>query len=150
MNVDWSDPTSQISKHFTVKEACLLPSWGVMHVPTEEEQAEILKTAAMMDQVRDFLGKPVKVHCWIRPGSVNCGDSRYDGKDYNAFVKGASNSAHKYGKAVDWDCGENCDDTRTALMPKLEELGVRMENVPGGPWVHLDTNTPNPNRFFKP
>ena len=31
-NVDWSNPESKISNHFTVKEACYLPSWKVMHI----------------------------------------------------------------------------------------------------------------------
>src|SRR5690606_2229521 len=92
--IDWKNPAAKISKHFTVKEACWLPSWGVMHIPSEDEKKNILFMAGKMDLVRDFLQKAVKIHVWIRP-VLNNPDSKYHGQDYNAFVKGAKASAHK-------------------------------------------------------
>jgi hypothetical protein len=147
--IDWTDPCAKISNHFSVKEALWLPSWGCMHNPSEAEKEEILRTAAKMDVVREFVGSPINVHCWIRP-VLNNPASPYHGQDYNAHVGGAHNSAHKYGKAVDWDCGRDCDAVRADLEPKLEEWDLRMERMPGGNWVHLDTNLPNPNRYFNP
>ncbi len=164
MTINWFNPAEKISKYFTVREALWLPSWSAIHQPSEAEKAEILKTAQVMDKVREFIGKPITVHCWLRPGKLVC--PAFDPKtvkpdtpakvaalaalDYNAYVGGATSSSHKTGKAVDWDCGEDCDETRKKLLPKLAELGLRMEDLPGSSWVHNDTSPPNPNRFFKP
>ena len=151
--VDWNDPNCKISKHFTVKEALWLPSWQVMHIPSEEEKANILKHAANMDKIREFLGASLNVHCWIRPGALNNPNSDKNGQDYNAFVKGAKNSSHKLGLATDYDAsGLNCDDVRAKLEPKLEEFGLRMERMPNGPWVHNDSaSVPvGGNRYFIP
>ena len=140
MSIDWSDPKAKISNHFTVKEACWLPSWGKLHDPSDEEKENILKTAEMMDRVRDFLGKPISIHCWIRP------------KPYNDLVHGAPASMHLTGLAVDFDCGEDCDLTRSKLLPQLSIFGVRMEDMPKGPWVHLDLKhvSDDKYRYFKP
>ena len=150
--IDWSNPEAKISDHFTVKEALWLPSWQVMHIPSEEEKSAIVEHAKKMDLIRDFLGVPLNVHCWIRP-ILNNPQSEYHGQDYNALVKGAKDSAHKYGIATDYDAkGLNCDDVRTKLEPKLEEFGLRMEQMPGGNWVHNDSREPLAGhpRFFKP
>lgn len=153
MSIDWTNPTDKISNHFTVKEACWLPSWSVMHSPSEAEKANILSIARIMDTVRELVGKPISVHCWIRPVSVNCPGSQHHGGNYNAAIGSvAMHSAHIIGKAVDWDCGENCDTTRAMLEPKLQLLGLRMEKMPGGPWVHLDCQPValNGTRYFNP
>lgn len=150
--IDWTNPDDKISRRFTVREALLLPSWGVLHVPSEEEKANILKMAAIMDIVRDRLGKPIKVHCWIRPTSANCPGSPHDGGNYNlAAGSKALRSAHIIGKAVDFDIGDNCDNVRAVLAPMLEELGLRQEDAPGTNWVHLDCQEPLPGgrRNFK-
>ena len=65
--IDWADPACRISNHFTVKEALYLPSWGVMHIPTESEKIEIVNLAIKMDKIREFVNCPINVHCWIRP-----------------------------------------------------------------------------------
>lgn len=153
MNPDWTNPSDKISNHFTVREALLLPSWGVLHVPSDDEKANILEMAAIMDIVRDRLGKPMKVHCWIRPTAANCPGSSHDGENYNlAAGSTAPKSAHIIGKAVDWDNGDDCDDVRSTLEPMLEELELRMEDRPQSNWVHLDCQAlaPGGHRFFKP
>lgn len=149
-NIDWSNPESKISNHFTVKEACYLPSWKVMHNPSEAEKQNILKQAAKMDLIRDFLGAPINVHCWIRP-VLNCPGSEYHGRDYNAFVHGAKNSAHKIGLATDYDAqGMNCDNVRSELEPKLEQWQIRMERMPGGKWIHNDCAPVICHAYFNP
>lgn len=148
--IDWSNPSSKISKHFTVKEACWLPSWKVLHIPTEDEKSNIIKQAAKMDLIRDFLGVPINVHCWIRP-ILNNPMSEHNGQDYNALVRGAKNSAHKIGLATDYDAqGLNCDDVREKLEPKLIEWQIRMERMPGGNWVHNDCVPVVVYRYFNP
>lgn len=151
--INWSNSSDKISKYFTVKEALWLPSWGVMHVPSEEEKTQILKMAAIMDLIREIVGSPISVHVWIRPNKANIPGNPNNGGDYNALVKGASSSAHIFGMAVDWSsAGKNCDDLRALLKPKLESLGIRMEDLPGSSWVHTDCKplAPGGNRFFKP
>lgn len=150
--INWLDMKGKISKYFTVGDATLLPSWGLYHQPSEEEKAQIYTMAQNMDWVRDFFSAPIKVHVWIRPGAVNAPGSPKHGEDYNAFVKGATHSAHKLGRAVDFHVvGVDCDAARAKLVPKLEERAFRMEDMPGGNWVHLDNMTlaPGGRRFFK-
>ncbi len=151
--INWLDMKSKVSKYFTVGDATLLPSWGLYHQPSEEEKAQIYTMAQQMDWARELFNAPIKIHVWIRPGSVNCPGSPHHGQDYNAFIKGAAHSAHKLGRAVDWDAvGVNCDSARAKLAPELEGRGLRMEDMPGGNWVHLDNMTPpaGGKRFFKP
>jgi len=73
---------------------------------------------------------------------------------YNKLIGGALNSAHIEGKACDFVVtGIDCDDVREQLEPKLTELGIRMEDLPGANWVHIDIRKPlneDSNRFFKP
>jgi hypothetical protein len=148
--IDWTDPSAKISKHFTVKEALWLPSWQVMHIPSEEEKSNILEQAKKMDMVRDFLSVGLNVHCWLRP-VLNNPTSLHHGQDYNAFVKGAKNSAHKIGKATDYDAqGLNCDNVRAELEPKLEEFGIRMERLDHSNWVHNDCAPVIAKRYFVP
>lgn len=150
--VDWTNPAVKISRHFTVKEALWLHQWECMHTPSEEEKKQILNHAQNMDKVGDILGMLI-VHCWIRP-ILNNPASPHHGQDYNALVKGAKNSAHKYGKAVDFNpLVGTCDEGKEILIPKLEELGLRMEDLPpGSNWIHLDCNelAPGGHRLFKP
>jgi hypothetical protein len=149
---DWSNPKSMVSKYFTVKEALWLPSWQVLHIPSEDEKVSILKHAQNMDKIREFLGVSLNVHCWIRPVLNNPASDKH-GQDYNVFVKGAKNSCHKTGLATDYDAtGLVCDDVRTKLESKLEEFDIRMEKMPGGNWVHNDSGEvpEDGHRFFIP
>ena len=152
MAISWTSPTHKISNHFTVKDACLLPSWGVMHHPSLIEEANILAMAASMEKVRAIVGKPINVHCWIRPTLANCPGPHYMGNYNLAAGSTAPHSAHILGNAVDWDCGDDCDSTRAFLLPHIEALGLRMENRPGSTWIHLDCVPvpPGGHRFFLP
>lgn len=134
------------SKFFTNKEALWLPQWNRAACEddglTEELLNNIKETAQWMDKVREYFGKPIRVHCWLRP------------LEYNKLVKGAKSSQHLLGKAVDFDVvGMTCDDAKAKLLAdnKLEEFGIRMEDNVGGSWIHLDSREPGPaGRFFKP
>jgi hypothetical protein len=144
--VDWKDPNSKVSLHFTVKEALWLPQWNRMANESDglndTVKANLINIFRKMDDVRDFLGKPIRVHC------------AYRSKEYNALVKGAPQSSHmadQESAAVDWDCGENCYETQKKLEPKLEGWGLRMENNgPEANWVHLDDHVvpPGGHRWF--
>jgi len=150
-SIDWNNPKSLISKHFTVKDALYLPSWEIYHSPSKEEKDNILKTVEKMELIREVLGKPIIVNCWIRPNYVNCPKSTYHGKSYNAMVGGAPKSAHIFGLAVDFRViSMTASEARTLLVTELERLGIRMENHSGS-WTHIDLYPPvNKNRFFRP
>lgn len=151
VEIDWKNPTAKISKHFTVHEATYLPSWNVYHTPSEQEKENIVKLALVMDKIRDYIGKPIIIHVWIRPILNSPGHEKH-GQDYNLFVKGAKMSAHKTGLGVDWHAKDySCDYVRRLLQQKLEEFNIRVEDLPGSNWVHTDIKTPvNNNRYFKP
>jgi Peptidase M15 len=154
-SLDWSNPESPISAHFTVHDALFLPSWGVYHIPSDQEKANILDLASRLEMVREYLeGNPINVNCWIRPTSVNCDNPRFNGKSYNQAIGGAQNSAHISGMACDFTISRmTCDDVRHLLEDQLEAFGLRMEKKPGSNWVHLDSRQPsypNGNRYFIP
>lgn len=155
-SVNWDDPKSKISDHFTVHEALWLPSWRVYHAPSEEEKTNILRMAASLDCVRKQLNRAVIVHCWIRPTKVNCpGNKKYHGKNYNKFVGSTSiKSAHITGEAVDYHVSgfsgpKGCNTIRVSLVPFLERYGMRMEDIDGA-WIHNDIKPVKVNRFYKP
>lgn len=176
--IDWTDPKSRISTNFTVKEALYLPSWNCYHIPTEEEKAEILKTARKMELIRKHISEvngkdtPISVSCWIRPNNVDLDkvlteavaaavviakdDPRRGSKqaalaigDYNAYIGGAPRSAHRFGKAVDFSVkGMNANKVREVLLGKLDEFDICMEDHKGS-WCHIDTYQ-RKVRYFKP
>lgn len=134
--------------HFTHREALWLPQWDRMANEgdglNEQILANLIDLFHRMEKVRAFVNASINVHCAFRP------------KLYNALVKGAKNSAHLTGQAVDFDVQDvTCTKVKTDILManKLEELGLRMENNgESASWVHLDTK-PVPeggHRFFKP
>jgi len=114
------------------------------------EKQNLIKTCQVLEKIREIVKQPISIHCFIRPAKVNCPSSPHHGQNYNAFVGGSSQSAHLRGNAADWDCGEDCDQVRAELLPFLKKLNIRMENLQGSTWIHIDTFAPKPNRFFKP
>lgn len=140
MTTNWLDPKSAITDHFTVKEACWLPTWGKLYAPTLKEQEALQQTCALMEKVRTLLGKHIYIHCMIRP------------RDYNKLIGGAPQSAHIFGLACDFGVpGMDCDAVRALLLPKLDEWKARLENKPGSNWVHLDLYAAQDGRrYFKP
>ena len=149
--IDWENPSTKISEFFTVHDACWLPSWKIHHIPSDQEQENLIKTAKKLDEVKKLLNKDIKIHVWIRPNSVNCPTSDKHGQDYNKAIGGASKSSHISGLAVDFSCvGSSVDEILNILEPKCEELQFALENNgsierikskggKGGPrnWIHL-------------
>ena len=149
--INWGDPSCPVSKYFTVKDMTWLPSWSCYHNPTNDERVNLMNLALKMDLVREILNKPIHTHVTIRPISVNCPGSPHHGGNYNAAIGStALKSAHISGLAMDFDVGENCDQTRATLEPHLEKLGMRLERNPGSSWVHLDLAPvpPGGHRYF--
>ena len=127
--------------NFTWREALTLREFDMMAFPTFEQYKNIIYIASVMEKIRTILGsRPLTIHSWIRP------------KYYNEFIKGSWNSGHLYGMAVDFSHSvESADSCRSKLLPHLEKLDIRMEDMPGSNWVHVDSKGPlNGKRFFKP
>ena len=140
--IDWKDGSSKVSKYFTVKECLWLPQWNRLANDTDgltsQIKANLVNLCQKMDVVREFFGQSINVHVTYRPEA------------YNTLVKGAKASSHVQGMAMDFHVsGIDCDDARAKLEGQLNALDMRMEKLPGGNWVHLDTRTPGPSgRYF--
>lgn len=174
--INWSDPKAKIAAKFSVSEALTLQSWGVMHVPSEAEQAAIVGIAQKVSQaagiLEQIIGRKVSisVHAFMRPEKANVPGSQWDGKDYNRYIyetqvwknltaeekakKTVPKSPHRTGHAIDFhivgfEGKEKCAQIRAMLLPHLEALGLRMEDMDGG-WIHLDDLAVVNKRFFKP
>jgi hypothetical protein len=142
------ETTGQASEHFTWHELILCPQWGREATEkdglNDEILQELLETAKVMDTVRDYFNASINVHCCFRP------------ELYNQLVKGARNSAHKFGMAIDFDVsGFSCKDAIQKILNdgKLEEWNMRMENNGSNPtWIHLDRREvlPGGHRYFIP
>lgn len=109
----------------------------------DEIKANLTKLFQKMDKIREHFGKPISVHVTYRP------------EEYNKLVKGAKNSAHKAGLACDFHVKDvSCDEVRDNIIKNglLDKLELRMEDLPGSNWVHLDCKdlAPGGNRYFKP
>lgn len=155
--IDWANSKAKVSKYFTVAEATYLHKWDRLAQASdgldETVKDNLIKIFAKMDLIREILRVPLLVRSAYRP------------RDYNVFIGGAKLSAHMATDncaAVDFwtdqngdgeKTGEDCDAIKALLMPRLKELGVRMEdNGKGARWVHLDNRPvlPGKRRFFKP
>ena len=155
MLINWTKPQDKISKYFTVKDACHLPSWDVYHVPSEAEQQNILKQAKILDSLVDEVGLKIIVHCWIRPTSANCPDNKkYHGQNYNKFVGStATTSSHIKGIGTDFhfegkETAAECLEMREKkLLPLLDKYKIRMEKKAGS-WIHIDHAPVISNRYF--
>ncbi len=126
---------------FKWAEALLLPSWGIYHLPSEEEIDNIISQATQLALARDLIGSAFIIHCWIRPTKVNCVGSAHHGGNYNALVGGASASAHVVGLATDFVVsGMTVDQVQNLLIPHLANFQLSMERngvANGRNWIHL-------------
>lgn len=126
-------------RNFKWKDALYLREWGIYCFPTRDQELEIIKIAFKMQQIYDFFGLPIQITSWLRP------------KPYNVMIKGAEDSPHLYGMAVDFNVETiSADTVRSMLLPHLDEFKIRMEDRPKSNWVHCDNREPVNKRFFKP
>ena len=146
MAIDWSNPDSRISSHFTVHEALWLPSWSRMATEadglTDDIKANLVALFSKIDTIRDKAG-PLVVNCAYRPPA------------YNKLIGGAEHSAHILGKAVDFHAvNEDINSLKDIIVKNdlLESLNVRMESAKGAPtWCHIGNDyVVGHNRIFDP
>ncbi len=144
------------SKYFHWREALFLPSIKEYHQPSDEEIQNIRELCTRLDKVRELVGKPILVHCWIRPRSVVCDNPEYKGFDYNKHVDGAKNSAHVTGEAVDFHVnGLTVDQFQNILKPKCAEFKLAAEQngkVVKRNWCHVQSRklSDGSYRFYLP
>lgn len=154
MAIDLKSPIGT-SKYFTWGEALWLPSIKEYHQPSPDEMINIRELCERLDKVREFIGKPFHINCWLRPTSVHCDNPKYNGFNYNALVNGAKNSWHIYGCAVDlYVDGLTVDQFQNLIRPKLEEFELAAEQngkVARRNWCHLQSKpVKGQYRFFLP
>jgi len=173
--IDWADPKCKITPRFSVGEALTLQSWGVMHVPSEDEKKAIIAIAEGVGRAADVLEQiigrkvSINVHAFMRPEKACIPGSLWDGQDYNRYIyetqvwkdltpeekakKTVPKSPHRTGRAIDFhivgfEGAVKCQQIREMLAPHLEKLGLRMEKITGG-WIHLDNLPVGPSgRWF--
>lgn len=131
----------RLSTYFKWHEVLWLPKWGIHCFPTDEVRENLIQFFhEKIDPIRSYIDKPFIVVSGYRP------------RAYNDFIKGATLSQHCLGRAVDVRVeGMTGDALRMALRPVLERFKVRVEDLPGASWVHIDNGVVGPSgRFFKP
>jgi len=132
------------SENFTWGEALWLNQWEIYAFPIDSfVWQNIVDVGIKLQMIRKIFGKPIMITSWYRP------------KKYNELIGGATMSQHILGRAVDFNVqGMTADQVRSILSLKLSDLNIRMENLPGSNWVHIDINcnadTKLKDRFFKP
>ena len=135
------DQTIPGAPNFKWKEVLWLNQWQVYVFPSVPIEDNLAHTMAKMQKIRKILGNyPITITSAYRPAT------------YNRAIGGAKQSAHMKGRACDFQVHgyDECDTVRGILYPYLEQLDIRMEDLPGANWVHIDTMPVIHKRFFKP
>lgn len=127
------------TRNFKWKEALWLPTWGIHVLPSEDVAHNIIETAHKMENIRSILGAPIFVTSWYRPN------------EYNIAIGGSKHSYHTQGLACDFIVkGYKPDVVRELLLDLIVRLDIRMEDMDGANWVHIDLGKVVNKRFFKP
>jgi len=121
-----------ISKYFTWEEAThsqTAARLGIDNTPDAEQQETIKATARAADLFREYIGKPVIVSSWFRSPKLN------------AAVKGAKESAHLTGSAIDLVCP--AFGTPAEVIQALKDSGIPFQKAivefpKSGGWAHID------------
>lgn len=142
--IDWLSPDCPVTKHFNVKDACMLHSWnrlaGELDGFNDEMKQKIIKTCQMMEKIRDILQCPINVHCMFRSQQYN-----------KEVVHAIPNDVHAQGLACDWDASPHytIEEAKEKIRPQLSELNIRME-AGTITWIHNDWHSVGPSgREFK-
>lgn len=140
--VDWTNPNCPVTTHFTVKDACFLHNWN--RLATIEEGMDTLKLETLckkLEEIRTLLNVPMNIHSMFRSEKYN--------QEQKIFMP-TGRDVHALSCAADFDCAPHLtiEQVKEILIPKLEELGIRLEYGTTN-WVHLDLRAPGPSsRYF--
>ncbi len=130
-----SDMIDPLSEHFTWSEATHSETairLGIDNTPPLSVRVNIRTTAAKMDRLRKFVGKPVHVTSWYR-----C-------VELNRALRSRDNSAHVQGWAVDfvapsYGSTEQLFDLLAplALDMRADQIIREFAGSARGGWVHI-------------
>jgi hypothetical protein len=123
--INWLDPKSQVSEHFTVGEVTQGDDRRIPLVGSEEE-INIITLAQELDKVREAWGSPIGVTSWYRPYEVNLA------------VGGVSNSRHIYGSAADIYTMDGRDQEFETWLDNVWGGALGYGAASGKGFTHLD------------
>lgn len=123
----------QISKHITYKEATQSPTatrLKIDNTPTDEVLTNMKLVAEMcFEPLREWYGKPITINSFYRSPALN------------KAVKGAKNSDHVKGFAIDLDTPSNAENKKLFEWLKehveFDQLIWEYGNESGPDWVHV-------------
>lgn len=121
----------QLTEHFTLEELTVTRV-KAPNEPGPVELGNLLRVAAVLEQVRALVGKPI---------SVNSG---YRSLGVNKAVGGSINSAHVKGLAADFTAP---GITNKALALLIRESEIQFDQlIYEGNWVHIGLSEGKPRR----
>lgn len=117
-----------MSKYFTLEEMTYSDTAvrrAIKNVPTGKTLENLKYTMTRMDEVRELLGKPIKV------------SSGYRGIGLNKIIGGSNTSAHTLGYAVDFTCAEFGNPH--AVCSAIIKSGIVFDQLiwEFGTWTHI-------------
>ena len=126
-----------ISKHITYKEATQSPTatrLKIDNTPSAEVLANMRLVARMcFEPLREWYGKPITINSFYRSPALN------------RAVRGARNSDHIKGFAIDLDTPSNAENKKLfewcKANLKFSQLIWEYGNSQGPDWVHISYNT---------
>lgn len=126
---------TQLSKHFTLEEFTFSQTAvrkNIDNTPTPEALDNLFRTANLMEQVRELLGKPIHI------------SSGYRGPQLNKAIGGSKTSAHMQGLACDFVC--HGFGTPLAITKEIASSVIGFDQlIYEGTWVHIGL-AENPRR----
>ncbi|WP_294767223.1 D-Ala-D-Ala carboxypeptidase family metallohydrolase [uncultured Rhodoferax sp.] len=128
----------QLTPHFSLAELTAsnkAKDMGIDNTPPQELIPRLIRTAEMLERIRELLGAPVMVTSGYRCSALN------------KAVGSASTSDHPQGHAADFVCPGygSAYQVAKALAPQVSVLGIGqliLEGVKGKQWVHVSTRVP--------
>jgi uncharacterized protein YcbK (DUF882 family) len=124
-----------LSEHFTLEELCASQAAARNQLdnrPGTTEVANLARVAAMLEEVRALVGKPIHVSSAYRSPAVNIA------------VGGSKNSAHMRGLAADITVSGM---TAKALALLIRESHIAFDQlIFEGTWVHVGLSEGPPRR----
>lgn len=122
-----------ISKHISYEEAThsdTAKAKGIDNTPNEVQLAAMKLVAdKCFEPLREWYGKPIRINSFFR------------NEETNKAVKGAKNSDHVKGMAIDLDAGSNSENLKLFNWLKenaeFKQLIYEYGDKSGPEWVHI-------------
>lgn len=132
-----------VTENFSWKEVFVneLPTDGV---PFYDTFIRIFNACCEFQKVRNYLGKPMNIHCFYRSIEHNVRAYIQSGFDKKTARTKTRLGVHMYGTAIDFHVAGMLDEAvRKKILQGVKEgkFKVRIEANTIG-WIHLDTGNP--------